>query len=96
MSVENLNSSGSEAAVATPEPRRESDNHLLWHLLKIADGYRADGSIRQAREIYFMLAEEHGDSPEAEQARGRLMEIAEAFEQAGELRQARGIYERLL
>ena len=74
----------------------ESVNPLLTHLLRIADGYRAENALRQAIEIYFELVENHPDTPEATQANQRLTEIGEQYERSGEFRQARSLYKRLL
>lgn len=71
------------------------DLMLLSHLLKMADDYHCNGSVEQARELYFELAERDADSVEGMQARERLVEIAEEYEQQGLLHQARGVYERL-
>jgi len=69
---------------------------LLGRLLKMADGYRAGNQIHQATEMYFQLVERHSQTPEAAQARERLIAIGDSHERCGELRQARSIFERLL
>ena len=86
-----------EPAAAAGHPSGSSDSGpLLDHLLKLADEFRAKDALRQAMEIYFMLAEVHEDTPQGSQARQWLMAIAEHYEHIGGTRQARSIYERLL
>ena len=82
-----------EAAVDAPAP---PPSPLLQRLLRMADGYRANNGLRQAMEMYYMLAETHEDTPEGVQAAARLLDIAERFEREGKARQARAMYERLL
>ena len=77
----------SEATVTSP---------LLNRLLQMADGYRENGSLKQASEMYFALAEQHEKSSEGQQARERLVAIAATYEALGQPRQARSVYERLL
>jgi len=81
------------AAKAPPEP---ASPPALVHLAKMADVYFASGAVRQATELYFEILERHADTPEAVQARARLMAIAEGYERAHATRQARSLYERLL
>ena len=84
------------SAPAAVPVQPEAANPLLTHLLRIADGYRAENALRQAIEIYFELVENHPHMPEAQQARHRLTEIGEQYERSGEFRQARSLYQRLL
>ena len=95
--------SGLTAATTPQAPRASGPQHsqpdagpALDHLLQMADTYRGENSLRQAMEIYFELAEAHGDTPQGQHARQWLMAIAEQYEFAGNRRQARSIYERLL
>ena len=69
---------------------------ILDRLLGMADGYRCSESPKQAMELYFELAELHGETREGRQARDRLMEMAEEYQRQGMPRQARSMYERLL
>ena len=86
-----------EAATATvPVEAPEDNSPLLDHLLAVADSYQAEGSLRQAMELYFLLVEAHQHTPQAGQACQRLMDIAENYEKDGERHAARSIYERLL
>lgn len=92
--VNALTSPQGNAAPASerPDPR----SRVLNGLLRMADSYRQSGSLRQALEMYFELAQEHAETPQADAAFDRLLEIARAYEQSGELRAARSIYEQLL
>jgi len=69
---------------------------LLPRLLNIAEGYRAEGSLRQAMDIYFDLVEKYPRTPEACRAQEILLLIGERHERQGEFHQARSLYERLL
>ncbi len=69
---------------------------VLEGLLRMADSYRRDGSLRQAIEMYFELVHDHDGTVQSGLAEERLFEIAREYEMVGELRQARGIYEHLL
>ena len=89
----------SRAAPATAPCSQQppgAERALLARLLNMADRYRDEGAIEQAKEMYFSLAESHADAPEAARARERLIEIAEHYEAGGQLRWARSMYERLL
>ena len=77
-------------------PPCEARNPMLWRLLKIADGYRAENDFHQAMAIYFEVAEKHPGTPEAFDAIERLLQIGNQYEEIGETHQAYGIYERLL
>ena len=79
------------AAELDPRAARKLDG-----LLRMADAYRASGSLRQAMEMYYELAAGYLDAPQGREAEDRLLDIARDYERAGELRQARAIYERLL
>jgi tetratricopeptide (TPR) repeat protein len=69
---------------------------ILSHLLQMADGYRRNGSPKQAMEMYYELVERNPKSIEGQQARERLVDIAAEYEQQGLPHQARSIYESLL
>lgn len=73
-----------------------AEDRILEGLLRMADTYRATGSLRQGVEIYFELAHSHSGTTQAAAAVMRLLDVARGYEDAGELRQARGIYEHLL
>lgn len=90
-------SPASEAAGVKDSARQPAhETELLAHLLRIADVFRREGSLRQATDIYFALVEQHEGTAEAREARKCLMDIAIARERAREWRQARSLYERLL
>jgi hypothetical protein len=71
-------------------------DRILAGLLRMADSYRAAGSLRQAMEMYFQIARDHDETPEVEASVERLLDVARGYENSGELRQARSIYEQLL
>jgi hypothetical protein len=76
---------------------RDSDTHaLLQRLLVMAQGYRADGDIRAAMELYWLLAEEHQETRQATTAKEVLLEMAAGYESRRAPHMARSIYERLL
>jgi len=68
----------------------------LNDLLAMAEHYGSVGSLRQAEDIFWMLAEEHSEAPQAEVARGRLRALAHECERDGFAHEARAIYERLM
>lgn len=87
------------AAVRQPEVADECDlaeGRILDGLLRMADLYRSNGSLRQAIEMYFSLVHKYTGTPQAADAVLRLLDVARGYEDAGELRQARGLYEHLL
>lgn len=69
---------------------------LLERLLVMAQRYRKEMNPREAIELFWSLAEEHPDTPQAEAARLELQELAEGYERAGNQHTARSMYERLL
>jgi lipopolysaccharide biosynthesis regulator YciM len=77
-------------------PLASESQTVLSRLLQMADVYRRQQSPKQAIEMYFQLVESHGQTPEGQQARERLMRVAAEYEAQGLLRQARSIYEQLL
>lgn len=81
-------------AVVAPPPVAASP--VLCCLLKMADGYMAQGCLWQAMEIYSKLAKEHDETPEAARACASLLEIAAQHEKNGKGHLARSIYEQLL
>jgi hypothetical protein len=84
------------ACVEEPQPLSQGELELLDHLLAMADDYRAENALHQAMEIYYALVQGRAGSPQASQARKRLMDIANGYAAAGLRHQAREIYERLL
>lgn len=81
---------------ATIETPRGADSRILDRLLKMADGYRKDGALRQAETMYIELIQNHAGTPQAQQARDRLMKVCEEYERQGKLHHARWLYEQLL
>jgi hypothetical protein len=69
---------------------------LLQRLLAMAEGYRADGDVRAAMELYWLLAEEHQETRQAATAKEVLLEMAEGYERRRAPFMARSIYDRLL
>ncbi len=83
---------------ATPTSETESKATVdsLNDLLAMAEHYGSVGSLRQAEDIFWMLAEEHSEEPQAEVARGKLRALAHEYERDGRAHEARAIYERLM
>jgi hypothetical protein len=69
---------------------------LLERLLAMAQRYRHDGAIREAMELYWEIAEEYPQTPEAAMSRAVLLDLAVSFERHAAPHMARSIYERLL
>jgi hypothetical protein len=91
------------ASIVTERDRRTAPGvgacdtqSLLQRLLVMAQGYRADGDVRAAMELYWLLAEEHQESCQAATAKEVLLEMAEGYERRRAPFMARSIYERLL
>ena len=84
----------SVAEVVKPKPTGASA--LLGRLLAMAQRYRVEGSSRQATELFWTLAEDHPDTPQAEAAKQALMSMAEDCGRLNSHHMARSIYERLL
>jgi len=84
------------SGAATLRAPHTDDSRILARLLKMADGYRAAGSLRQAETMYLDLIRTHPDTPQAQQARDRLLEACEDYERQGKLHHARWLYEQLL
>ncbi len=68
----------------------------LNDLLAMAERYGSVGDVRQAEEMFWMLAEDHSEAPQAEVARVKLRALAHEFERDGCDHEARAIYERLI
>jgi hypothetical protein len=69
---------------------------LLQRLLGMAQGYRAEGDVRTAMDLYWLLAEEHQETRQAAMAKEVLLEMAAGYERRRAPHMARSIYERLL
>ena len=69
---------------------------LLHRLLTMARGYRAEGDVRTATDLYWLLAEEHQETRQAVTAKEVLLEMAAGYERRRAPHTARSIYERLL
>lgn len=69
---------------------------LLGRLLATAQRYRQEGNHRQATELFWTLAAEHSQTPQADTAKAELLALAEGYERAGNQHMARSMYERLL
>jgi hypothetical protein len=82
--------------VIMSQPAVDPAAQMLAHLLKMADGYLAQGALWNAMEIYLKIVERHDETPEARLACERLLKIAERHEKNGKGHLARSIYERLL
>jgi hypothetical protein len=75
-----------------PAPR----SRVLPRLLAMGDTYFRAGSLRQALDLYFDLARNHPETPEATEAEDRILELARLHEENGELHLARAIYEQMI
>jgi hypothetical protein len=62
----------------------------------MAQRHRAQGTLREAMELYWELAEQHAGTPQADAASAMLLELAERYERDDAPHMARSIYERLL
>ncbi len=82
--------------VATAPGHDDLTAPILNRLLRMADNYRTTGALWQAEEMYRKLMDEFAGTPQAEQARERLVDLCEAYELDGQLHHARSLYERLL
>jgi len=82
--------------VIMSQPAVDPAAQMLAHLLKMADGYLAQGALWQAMEIYLKIVKQHDETPEARLACERLLKIAERHEKNGKGHLARSIYEQLL
>lgn len=69
---------------------------LRGRLLAMAQRYQSGGAIREATELYWVIAEEHPDTPEADASKAVLLELAASYERSAAPHTARSIYERLL
>jgi hypothetical protein len=79
-----------------PEAGACDTEGLFQRLLAMAQGYRADGDVRAAMELYWLLAEEHQETRQAAIAKEVLLEMAEGYERRRAPFMARSIYDRLL
>jgi len=79
-----------------PEPPTGMSQLLLKRLLVMAGRYTGEGKLRQAMDLYWVLAEDHRGSAEADAAKARLLDMAEAYERHDATHMTRSIYERLL
>ncbi len=82
--------------VIMSQPATDPASRLLAHLLRMADGYLAQGAVWQATEIYLKVIKEHNETPGARLACERLLALAERHEKNGKAHLARSIYEHLL
>jgi len=78
------------------ESESEAAVRSLNDLLATGQRYRSEGNLRQAEDIFWMLAEGHSETPQAEVARANLRALAHEFESDGCNHEARAIYERLI
>lgn len=94
---ETIASSRIEAGgAAETEASAVASQAMLGRLLAMGQRYRKEGSDRQAAELFWTLAEEHPETPQADAAKAELLALAEGYERAGAQRMARSMYERLL
>ena len=82
--------------VIMSQPAADPASRMLAHLLKMADGYLAQGALWHAMEMYLKIVKQHDETPEARLACERLLWIAERHETNGKGHLARSIYEQLL
>lgn len=81
---------------AETEASAVASQAMLGRLLAMAQRYRKEGNCRQATELFWTLAEEHPETPQADAAKAELLELAEGYGRAGAQHMARSMYERLL
>ncbi len=83
---------------ASPVHERRSQVAVqsLDGLLAMALRYQSRDEPRQAEDIFWMLAEEHSDTPQGEIATSKLTALAHEYERDGCDHEARAIYERLV
>jgi len=85
----------------------QSDSHALFagaavnrplvgRLLRMAQQYQSEGSIRQATEMFWTLAEDYQGTPQADAAKAALLEMAEGYERDNARHMARSMYTRLM
>jgi hypothetical protein len=67
----------------------------LDDLLAMAQHYRSEGDLRQAEDMFWMLVEDHAETPQSEIAKDQLRAMAHVYEHDGCAHAARAIYERL-
>ncbi len=79
--------------MSTPTPTPIT---MLARLLAMAQRYQKEGQDRQATEMFWMLVDEHADTPQAKAAKEALLALAESYERTGNLHMARSMYERLM
>jgi hypothetical protein len=86
----------SPPATPIPEGAFRATVHSLDDLLVMAEDYGNGGSAREAEDIFWTLAEEHSETPQAGIARRKLRALAHENGRGGRAREARAIYERLI
>ncbi len=67
----------------------------LDDLLAMAQHYRNEGELRQAEDMFWMLVQDHRETPQSEIAKDELRGLARVYEHDGYAHAARAIYERL-
>lgn len=87
--------SASRASIFQERPS-EAARQSLDHLLAMAQRYHSEGDLRQAADIWWMLLQDHSETPQAQAAQDKLLELAHVYERHGYRHQARALYERLL
>ena len=90
--MENAIQSDSHALVASAAVNRP----LVGRLLRMAQQYQSEGSIRQATEMFWTLAEDYQGTPQADAAKAALLEMAEGYERDNARHMARSMYTRLM
>lgn len=69
---------------------------LVGRLLRMDQQYQSEGSIRQATEIFWTLAEDYQGTPQVDAAKAALLEMAEGYERDNARHMARSMYTRLM
>ena len=72
------------------------DRPLVGRLLRMAQQYLSEGSILQATEMFWTLAEDYQATPQADAAKAALLEMAEGYERDNARHMARSMYTRLM
>jgi lipopolysaccharide biosynthesis regulator YciM len=86
------------AATPTPAPvaKRSLGATMLERHFAMAQRYLKAGNYSHATEMFWMLVDEHSETPQAEAAKAELLTLAEGYERAGKYHMARSMYEQLM
>lgn len=91
-----VDGSSTLAPVPTSVPEPSDEHAVLARLLVVAQAYRTEGSVWNAMDLFWKLAEDFPGTQQATEAQKILLEIASKYERDGARHAARTIYERFL